>query len=279
MKVLPSTSVIVALLGASAANTGRCTWSGAATAARSRSRSSPRPRARESRCGCRSSCVTATARSVPSAARRYARAVDAARDLDPDPLAQFEALVRRGRAQAGVVHPEAMALATATRGRRPVGAHGAAQGIRRRAGFASTRTTRAGRPTSSRPTRARRSRFHWRSRSTVRCASRGRVEPLDGGGVARVLRHAAAGQPARRLGLAAVPTASPAAPSSNGGYAETEARFAGIEDLRCRRSGAATASSRRRSSSGRAAPNRLHDRVALRARADGRLARGSGSAP
>ena len=125
------------------------------------------------------------------------------RDLDPDPLRQFERWFAEAR-EAGLAVPEAMALATATPDGRPSVRMVLLKGPTS-AASPSTRTTRAGRAASSTRTRRRRS-SSTGSRSAGRCGSRA-SRPRRRRGVGGVLPHAAARQPPRRLGLAAEPAA------------------------------------------------------------------------
>ena len=143
-------------------------------------------------------------------------------DLDPDPLRQFQPGSRR-RARPGEV-PERDALATATRGRAAVGAHGAAEARRR---------ARLRLPHEPREPEGRRARTQPGRGAPLLLALRSAAGRVEGGaeprrrrGVGGVLPHppSEAGSPPgprRRAGR------SPTAPSSSGSTRVAEARYRG----------------------------------------------------
>ena len=140
---------------------------------------------------------------------------------------------RAGSAEAraaGIVHAEAMALATATAGRRPIREDGARSRAATRAGSRSSRTSRAARRSSWPRTRAPPCVLYWQplDRQVRRRRQRSQHALEERG--AGVLRHAAARQPARRLGLTAVTASRRPRASSSACFAEVEQRFAGVED-------------------------------------------------
>ena len=148
------------------------------------------------------------------------------RDLDPDPLTQFERWFAEAR-DAGLAAPEAMALATATPDGRPSVRMVLLKDADERAST-STRTTRAARAASSTANPHAALLFHWQPLGR-QVRIEGRVEPHRGRGVGGVLRHAAAREPPRRVGLAAEPPARRAGPSSSASTPRREERFPGDE--------------------------------------------------
>ena len=119
--------------------------------------------------------VTDTALSVAEPCGDTLVQVDAA-DLDPDPLAQLDG-VAGGCARGGHRQRRSDGARDRVAGRHPGRPDGAAQGLRPGAGSRSSRTSRAARPRSWRPTRAPPAPCTG-SRSTGRCGSKARRRPL-----------------------------------------------------------------------------------------------------
>ena len=176
--------------------------------------------------------VTDTALSVAERRGDTLAQVDAA-DLDHDPLAQLEAWLAEARA-AGIVNAEAMALATAS----PDGAPSVRMVLlkghdRRRIAFFTNLESRKAERAGGQP--ARRGALYWQPLDR-QVRLEGAVQPLPQERRRGVLRHAAARQPDRRVGLAAITASSPTAPSSSASTPRSSERFDGS-----RRSAAAAA--------------------------------------
>ena len=193
--------------------------------------------------------VTDTARSVAE------RCGDTLAQVEPPtstPTRSYSS--RRGSAEAraaGIVHAEAMALATAIAGRGPIRADGARSRVATARGSRSSRTSRAARPRSWPPTRAPPAPSTG-SRSTARCGVEGAGAARSRGARRRRTstrgRATAGSPPGRRRSHASSQTATSSSASSR--RSRSASRASTIR--RCRRTGVATCSRRTRSSSGRA---------------------------
>ncbi len=197
-----------------------------------------------SRCGSRSSSSRPSPQRIRAPDSRFG-VVDAWLDsLDPDPLDDARRAGSPRRAAAGLHEPEAAALATAT----PDGRRRCAWCLSEAptsATFASTRTTRAAKAAELAANPRAALVFYWGPplRRQVR------VEGARGGAHATRRRSRTSAHATResRLGAWASPQSRPLADRDelDGGYADVERALRRRRATsRCRRSGAATASSR-----------------------------------
>ena len=211
-----------------------------------RARGAPASSGRGSRCESRS-----TSSQPPRGAYRSARRLRSGRGpprARPRPARAVRPLVRGGgggrRAPSGADGPRDRDAR-----RVPVGADGAAQGPRR----ARLRLLHEPREPKGRRARRRTRRaaaaLYWEL-AEASGADRRDGRPRRGRRVCRVLPHAPARQPDQRLGVAAVRGAREPGRARAAGGCDRGALCRDTR-CRCRRSGAGTGSSRRRSSSGR----------------------------
>ena len=176
----------------------------------------------------------------------------------------------RTRCSREMLEPNAMTLATVAADGQPVAADGAAQGFRRRAASSSTPTTTAARAASWRPTRPAALCFWWDAPAPAGAdrgpGRAGRLQPRP--------------TPTSRRGRMAAGSAPWASPQSEviAGRAAAGGRASGELRQRIRERRAAAAAlgrlprrARAASSSGRAGPDRLHDRLRFRRSGDGWL--------
>ena len=187
------------------------------------------------------------------------------RDLDPDPLRQFERWFAEAR-DAGLAAPEAMALATATPDGRPsVRMVLLKKADERGFDFYTHYESRKGGELEANPHAALL--FHWQPLGRqVRVEGRGRAHRSRG--VGGVLRHSAAREPPGRLGLTAEPSRSRAETSSSAGT-PTPRSASRARTCRCRRTGAASGSNPSAYEFWQHGDDRLHDRVRYERADDG----------
>ena len=182
-----------------------------------------------SRCGCRwssSSPRIHTSSPIGHIGRMNTLAAMDERDLDPDPLKQFERWFAEAR-DAGLAAPEAMALATAT----PDGRPSVRMVLLKERRRARLRLLHALREPEGRRARGEPSRGAPLPLAAARPPGSHRRAggPHRGRGVGGVLRHAAAREPPRRLGLTAEPHRSTSRDELERLYADAKERFPGAE--------------------------------------------------